>query len=540
MYKKGFRNELSRRDFLKGTAVGIGAVGLAGIGVKEAKAIPLDKVRKWDFTADVVIVGYGAAGGNAAIAAKDAGAKPLIIEKMPFAGGNSGVSAGAMLLPNTVPEAIDYYRTLSFGTAEEDMIRAFAEAIVGLPELLKELGAEFTIMKYHAQFPTVLRSEIRAILFNPTGPGGLKFLAEAVEKRGIKAMFKTSAKNLIQVPETREVVGVKAEGGGKEIYIKAERAVVLACGGYEYNPEMLGYYNFPGATPFIFPWGTPGNTGDGFKLALGAGAYPWHMASYEWGCYCAKVPSKEFGMAIGFGFGWATPAGSFIFVNKYGKRFMRETKSALHRKEPLEILYFDHENAEYPNLPSYMIFDEIYKKKGPIACTLKFFEKIFGGPVGYPMVHKIYEWSEANDVEIEKGWIIKADTIKELAGKIKVDPQGLEETVSKIKNYYEAGKDLEFGRSKASLEPIETPPYYAIEMALSLINTQGGPKHNPQAQVLDFDNKPIPRLYAAGENGSFVGFLYQGGNNYPEAWAFGRIAGKNAAAEKPFKVPKKK
>ncbi len=231
MDKNGFQNELSRRDFLKGTAVGIGAAGVAGIGVKEARAIPPDKVRKWDFTADVVIVGYGAAGGNAAIAAKDAGAKPLIIEKMPFAGGNSGVSAGAMVLPNTIPEAIDYYRKLSFGTADEEMIRGFAEAIVGVPELLRELGAEFTIGKYPAQFPTVLPSEVRLILFKPTGLGGLKFLAEAVEKRGIKAMFKTSAKNLIQVPDTREVVGVKAEGGGKRYVSKLKGRWSWPAGG---------------------------------------------------------------------------------------------------------------------------------------------------------------------------------------------------------------------------------------------------------------------------------------------------------------------
>jgi len=72
-------------------------------------------------------------------------------------------------------------------------------------------------------------------------------------------------------------------------------------------------------------------------------------------------------------------------------------------------------------------------------------------------------------------------------------------------------------------------------MGLVLVNTQGGPKHNKLCQVLDPDDKPIPRLYAAGELGSFFGFLYQEGSNYPEAWAFGRIAGRQAAAEKPFK-----
>jgi succinate dehydrogenase/fumarate reductase flavoprotein subunit len=72
-------------------------------------------------------------------------------------------------------------------------------------------------------------------------------------------------------------------------------------------------------------------------------------------------------------------------------------------------------------------------------------------------------------------------------------------------------------------------------LGLALTNTQGGPKRNKYGQVLGPDGRPIPRLYAAGELGSFFGFLYQGGSNYPEAWAFGRIAGQQAASEKPFR-----
>jgi predicted oxidoreductase len=98
-----------------------------------------------------------------------------------------------------------------------------------------------------------------------------------------------------------------------------------------------------------------------------------------------------------------------------------------------------------------------------------------------------------------------------------------------------AGHDSQFGRQGKSLAPLETPPYYALELALTLVNTQGGPKHNKDCQVLDFSDQPIPRLYAAGELGSFFGFLYQGGSNYPEAWAFGRIAGRRAAAERPWR-----
>jgi len=535
MAKKESRKGSGKKGARKEIAGSPGAGRLAGRTGGE-KAISQFKVPKWNYQADVVIVGYGAAGANAAIAVHDAGAEVLILEKMPIAGGNSGVSAGAMLIPENLADAIPYYRALSFGTVDEDLIRGFAEAMVGIPDLLTRLGAEFTILRRDPPyFPTLLNSHVRRIQFNPTGLAGFKFLSDLVEKRGIKIMFKTPVKALIQTPKAKEIIGVEAESAGKKIYIGAKKGVVLACGGYEYNSEMLGYFNSPGLTESIYPWGNPGNTGDGIKMALEVGAALWHTASIEWGGLCAKAPSKEFGMAIGLGMGRSMPEGSFIFVNKYGKRFMKENKNLIHRKEPLEIICFDHERAEYPNLPAYIIFDESYRRKGPIACTLKFFEGLWGGPVGYPMIHKVYEWSNDNSMEIEKGWLIKADTITDLAMKIKVDPVGLEETVKKFKSYSVGGKDPEFDRPGDSLAPLEAPPYYAVELALTLINTQGGPKHNRHCQVLDFHNNPIPRLYAAGELGSFFGFLYQGGSNYPEAWAFGEIAGKRAAAEKPFK-----
>jgi len=531
MNKKIESKEIKRRTFLKGAVAGISAIGMAGLSASEAKTVNLQQVPKWDYTADVVVIGYGAAGGNAAIAAHDAGAKVLVLEKMPIAGGNSAVCYGGMVIPETASEAIEYYRKLSFGTVDEDTLRGFAEAIIGIPRLLNQFGATLRIGKVPPAFPALLNSStIPAFRFNPTGKEGFQFLSGLVEKRGIKVMLKTSAKNLIQIPETSEVVGVKAESEEREIYIKAEKGVVLSCGGYENNPEMFGYYNYPGLRDFIFPLGTPGNTGDGLKMASAAGAYLWHTTALQWANFCAKAPSKQFGVAVGAGITRRAKAGNFVFVNRYGKRFMKETKSIYHYKGPLEGLYFDHDHAEYPNIPAYLVFDEVYRKSGSIPFTEKSI-----GQVGYAIVNKIYDWSDDNSAEIEKGWIIKADKIADLAGRIKVDRRGLEETIGKFNKYCTTGKDLEFIRSRDSMAPIETPPYYALELGLVLVNTQGGPKHNKYAQILDPDNKPIPRLYAAGELGSFFGFLYQPGTNYPEAWAFGRIAGRQAASEKPFK-----
>ncbi len=529
--KKSTRPSAKKRSSRPAKA---GKGGAAGKLMSQREKRPESIAPRGDYKTDVLIVGYGAAGANAAIAAHDAGARVLIIEKMGFPGGNSGVCAGAILIPENIEEAIRYYRALSFGTVDEEMVRAFAEAMVGIPRLLTGLGAEFTVRRREpAYFPSLLTAPVQRIQFSPTGVDGFRFLQNLVEGRGIEVLMETRATGLIQDPQTREVTGVKAQRKGKEMTLLARRGVVLACGGYEYNPEMLADFNFPGVTDYIFPWGTPGNTGDGIKLASEAGAALWHMASIEWGAFCAREPSKEFGMAVGAGLGRAMPEGSFIFVNRYGKRFMPEDTNLIHRKAPLEVLFFDHERAEYRNLPAYMVFDETYRRKGPIASTLKYFQETWGGPVSYPQVHKIYEWSSDNQAEIDKGWVFQADTLAGLAGKVGADAMALEETIGNFNRACAEGADLQFGRTRKSLAPLATPPYYAVELALTLVNTQGGPKHNKDCQVLDFSNKAIPRLYAAGELGSFFGFLYQGGTNYPEAWAFGQIAGRKAAAETP-------
>jgi succinate dehydrogenase/fumarate reductase flavoprotein subunit len=287
---------------------------------------------------------------------------------------------------------------------------------------------------------------------------------------------------------------------------------------------MQVYFNFPGIK--IYPWGTPYNTGDGIKMVSEVGAQLWHTCNLEWDGPCVKAPSEAYGISVQAGIlTMAGVPGNYILVNKYGRRFMNDTKSLTHTKESLELTYFDHDKVEYPNLPFYIIFDETYRVKRPLVPKSTF---------AWNHVHKVVEWSSDNSAEIEKGWVLKANTLKELAAKAGIDPAGLEATVSKYNEYCQAGKDDDFKRRPENLFPVATPPYYAAELALTVTNTQGGPKHNGKAQALNKDNQPIPRLYTAGELGSFFGFLYPGGSNIAEAVAFGRIAGENAAAEKPW------
>nr|WP_246561232.1 FAD-binding protein [Geobacter grbiciae] len=109
----------------------------------------------------------------------------------------------------------------------------------------------------------------------------------------------------------------------------------------------------------------------------------------------------------------------------------------------------------------------------------------------------------------------------------------MRDTIKQWNASVRAGKDTLFGREikeNSDLAMIHTAPFYAMEIYPSLANTQGGPRRNERAQIVDPFGDPIPGLYGAGELGSLWGLIYQGGGNIAECLAFGRIAGVNAAA----------
>lgn len=173
---------------------------------------------------------------------------------------------------------------------------------------------------------------------------------------------------------------------------------------------------------------------------------------------------------------------------------------------------------------------------------------IGGATSGYALNRENYKWSKDNSAEIEKGVIVSAPTIEELAKKINVPAENLVETVNRWNSQINAGADKDFGRplekkGKVAFEGREAPvisrpigdgPYYAAELYPTILNTQGGPRRNKLGQVLDPFGKPIARLYSAGELGSMWGHIYQGATNNSEACVFGRIAGRTVANETPW------
>jgi hypothetical protein len=213
--------------------------------------------------------------------------------------------------------------------------------------------------------------------------------------------------------------------------------------------------------------------------------------------------------------------GGMIVVGPDARRFTDEKFKTRHGKVPV--------NGNWLPLstpcPMFLIFDRTLFSAGPL------YDK--HPSHGWTQIIERYDWSEDNSVELAKGWIKTADTLAALAAAVELDPDTLAQSVTRWNRHCDARHDSDFGR-KLMLAPIVEPPFYAIELSPSMLNTQGGPRRNERAQIVRPDGTPIPRLYSAGELGSIYSYLYQGTGNIGECLAFGRVAGRNAAAETPW------
>ncbi len=533
---------VSRRKFLTigavGAATAMGSLALTGCASNGNGGADASSV-KWDHEADVVVVGYGGAGASAAIGAARAGSTVIVLEKAPEGeeGGNLGVCGGGWIAvdESNLSGAFDFIKAQVPSSVTDEEIQGFVDELVGTPEFVESCGAKLGEVGKApgCLYPNLVGAEAIPGSQNAGGPGKKLFshLKETAESlSGVQVMYETPGYKLIFDPETKEVFGVVAKQGDAEINVKAKRGVILALGGYENNLEMAHQYCAPEVP--IYPWGTPYNTGDGFPMISEVGAKQRHFASVEWGSFCFKKASDVAGTAVAIVY-TADQFDNAILVNKYGKRFQDEIAhnagflpTPTHDKRyPLAQLVYDPvEKMEYTNLPFYMVFDETKRAAGPLAnLASKDSGQTWCG------VHKNFTWSDDNMAEVDKGYIFKADTIEELAKQAGVDPAALKETVDGWNATVAAGVDAEFGRT-GQLTPISTPPFYMSEMALSFINTQGGPERDAAHHVIDWEGNVIPRLYAGGEFGSIYGFLYQGAGNVPEAMGT-RVAGENAAAE---------
>lgn len=478
-------------------------------------------MQKSDF--DVVVIGGGIAGSVAAITSRDNGAKTLVLEKMSELGGNCPITMGNILTPTRM-EFADYLEILSVKSTEREILEAFVRGALNNAEWIRTMGGD--VIEYHPLsavfplvergpgFPKVKHSEYM-VKYNVKGSRGegsggqrlWNLVKKNLDQRPIDIMLNTEAKEL-QKNEQGEVIGVIAQSEGKEVSIKAKRAVILASGGYSNDPATK--WEFYSARPVVF-LGNPGSTGDGIRLGQKVGAGLWHMTNMI-STIGFQAPGYEAAFGVCF------HGSDFIYIDKYGKRYLDEIDVEVHVFGQ-QMAFFDTEYMEYPRLPTWVIFCEQCRRKGPLNT----------GAVGYN--RNLYKWSKDNSKEIDNGWILKAESVAELAKKISVDEASLKHTIKEYNECCKMGEDKKFGRAEKYLVPLD-PPFYAIPIYPALYCTQGGPRRDKEARVLDPDGKPIPRLYETGELGSITGGLYQGGNSLSECIVFGRIAGRNAASEK--------
>lgn len=484
--------------------------------------------KQWDKEAEIVVVGFGGAGAAAAITAHDMGANVLMLEKAPEGeeGGNTRIAGQGYLDVSDVGKAISYLTALCGPhKVPEDMIRTWAEEVHKNNNWVSSIGGdpqEHQHQPVGIEFPDLPGADCTHKFHNGDVLGYSKtweFFEGAVKKRPLEILYQTPARELIQHGITKEILGLRVEQNGRSIYVKAKKAVILTCGGFENNQEMVRNY-LPGL-PYCYTSGTPHNTGDGITMGLTVGADLWHMNNYAGPSMALKVPEYKTTFSLTpLHFSHEQPGG-MIVVGPDAKRFTDEKYRYKHGKIKRHGVWIPMPTP----CPMQMIFDHTVFSHGPL------YDK---KPVsGWGRIIERYDWSDDNSTELARGWIKRAASIAELARMLGLDPNALEATVARWSEICEMRKDVDYNRTKM-LTPFGKGPYYAIEVSPSMLNTQGGPRRNTRGQIVRPDSTPIPRLYSAGELGSIYSYLYQGTGNIGECFAFGRISARNAVAETPW------
>ena len=450
---------------------------------------------------DVLVLGFGAAGASAAIAAHDAGARVLVAEKMGYGGGNC-LNSGGFLFDVDGDRAVDHLDALCFGKTPRAVLEAFADGLHELPGWLETLGGATAPVDLDAfggmlpswpHFPGAGRVSYRMYVPGPDqrpGPALFALLRDAVQRRGTEVRYRAPATELIV--EDGRVAGAVIEGSR----VLAGN-VILTAGGFEYDDELRdAHLPLP-----LVALGHPGNTGDGLRLASQAGASLWHMSAF-FGWFAFVHPDHAAGFPLD------VHAPSFVYVDADGRRFADETGWEVHDKVRCLTAYLPR-RRNYPHMPGHVVFDEAARCAGPL-----------NGIVGTP---NDYVWSADNSAEVQAGWIKRADTPEQLAQLI-----GAPELATTLTAY--GAQPDEFGRAPETLVALE-PPLYAIQMHAGVATASGGARHDDRARVIASDGTPIPGLYAAGAASSIWGHLTEHGGGLADAIVFGRIAGATAAAE---------
>jgi tricarballylate dehydrogenase len=484
---------------------------------------------------DVLVVGAGNAALCAALAARDAGARVVALERAPFneRGGNSAFTGGGLrfpfkdehdllkLLRDLAPAELesidfdsytedDFFADIARVTeyrADPDLADILVKRSFDTLQWMADKGVRFLPSYQRYSFLVNGRHKFGGgapVEVSGGGQGLVDALTRAATRQDVTIVYQARALEL--TADDNGVTGVTARIGDRKRTIRA-RSVVLASGGFEANAEWRARYLGPG-WDLAKVRGSRFNTGDGIRMALDVGAMPWGHWS---GCHSVawELNAPPFGdLAVGHGFNKHSYFLG-IMVNSRGERFVDE-------------------GSDLRNLTYAQKGREILAQPGQFAW------QIFDARVAGLLTRDFYRIRQVTKVT--------ADTLEELVTKLDgVDPQ---RCLATIKEYNAAATSTrEFdpvnkdGRSTVGLalpksnwaNPIDKPPFEAFAATCGVTFTFGGVRITTDAEVVSTEGEPIPGLFACGEMaaGLFY-FNYPGSTGLTWGSVTGRIAGRRA------------
>jgi len=477
----------------------------------------LADVEKWDRETDVAVVGFGGAGGCAAIEAKDAGADVTIFEVASASGGSTALSSAEIYMgggggtraqracgyDDSTDALFEYLKLCMGDLGDEEKIRRYADGSLGHFDWIVELGVPYKDSEYTQKAIVAMTDDCLLYTGNEKawpfrdvakpcprghnleiegdngGPLFMEIVTRNVTERGIDVEYNARALRLI-TDEDGIVHGLVVRIDGEELRVRARRGVILCTGGFAMNEGMWKHYS-PEVAKRAQPIGNPFDDGAGIRMGQGVGGSTLHMNQSFVTIPFYPPASHTFG----------------ILVNSQGQRFINE---------------------------------DVYHAR--IAANalkqLQTGEKVF-------LIIGEKHWKQPNMLGGEV--VSAAETIEELAEDVGLPVANLAHTFHHYNEHAAKGDDPLFHKQSDWLEPIEptvaavdiTPGEHGIYVGFTL----GGLETKPSGEVVTMDGDVIPGLYAAGRATCGMPRSAEGygsGMSVGDVTFFGRLAGKAAAA----------
>ncbi len=472
---------------------------------------------------DIVIVAGGPAGLAAAIAAGEKGLKTIILEKSSATGGAANMGMGPLGIDTkiqkanfnniSVADALKMHMEYTHYNVDEDLVQTYFNKSADTIEWLQDMGVEFA-----GAFRYFKESEATWHIVKPEngviGPRAASAMVKAMTQRakelGCDIMLGTPAQSLIQ--EDGKIVGavaVDADGNGIEVRGKA---VIVATGGFGNNKEMIAEEFGLHLAEDFFPFMIPGITGDGLRMM-------WEVGAAKFGANIEAI------YQIPDNLNWflldAVLRQPNLLINQLGDRFMDEGKMG-------NTTFTGNAIHLQPGNYAYCIMDEgilrEYKRNGPDIVDIVHPADAFIA----------FDGQAATAVEQNYVGYIEAKTIPELAEKLGIGADKLQDTIDEYNEMCATGVDTKFHKDQKYLHPITGKGKYLVgKYYLAAYGTVGGVRINKYCEVLDENHMPIEGLYSAGSDANTIyGDSYNftlPGNTMGFAVNSGRMAGESAA-----------